>query len=158
MFSKGQSSVSLCYVFFHCLSPGFVVILGKFFLITLDSKRYSLGFPLKTSWRLFSECLISTYVTFDTSLSEWAISQRVLPKWLHDYIFLKNCFSWQTSGYRLCQASFGQKHVCFSCQLLDWFLSRFLEGSHMVISACSLDCLYGRIPGLVDLCFRIYPL
>lgn len=66
--------------------------------------------------------------------------------WLHFF----HCFSWQSSGYRLCQASFGQKHVCFSCQLLDWFLSRFLQGSHMVISACFLDCFCGRIPGLVD--------
>lgn len=71
--------------------------------------------------------------------------------WLHFPV----CFSWQTSGYR-CQASLGQTHVCFSCQLLDWFLSRFLQGSQMVISAYFLDCFCGRIPGLVDYCFRNY--
>lgn len=49
----------------------------------------------------------------------------------------------------LCQASFGQNQICFSCQLLDWFLSRLLQGSHMVFFACFLDCFCGRIPGLL---------
>lgn len=124
--------------------------LSEVFFITLILKDTPLGFLWETSWRLFSKCLTSTYVPFETNLIEWAI--------IPDKLFLngcvttinkKNCFSWQTSGYRLCQAWFGQKHVCFSCQLLDWFLSRFLQGSHMVISACFLDCLCGILPGLV---------
>lgn len=135
------------------------------FPYNLDTKRYSLGllwgffvfvfcFVLFfKGWRPSFKCLISTYVIWHGF--EWAITQRIIPKWLLDCIF-SYCFSWQTSGYRLYQASFGQKHVCFSCQLFDWFLSRFLQGSHMVISACFLDCFCGRIPGLLDECFRIY--
>ena len=40
------------------------------FLYNLNTKRHSLEFYLKIGWRPSSKCLISTYVSFDTNLSE----------------------------------------------------------------------------------------
>lgn len=57
--------------------------LSEVFFITLILKDTPLGFLWETSWRLFSKCLTSTYVPFETNLIEWAI--------IPDKLFLNGC-------------------------------------------------------------------